>query len=73
VLSCGKQVSLGVGAPLLIGTFGWTGARLVVLEHVRGTGRFAHWQDRITPIWFRLAAGCAHLGQSNKIMLCAEP
>lgn len=34
------------------------GGRLVFLEHVRGTGRLARWQDRITPVWSRLAGGC---------------
>lgn len=32
--------------------------RLVVLEHVRGHGRLATWQDRLTPVWSRLTAGC---------------
>jgi ubiquinone/menaquinone biosynthesis C-methylase UbiE len=32
--------------------------RLAVLEHVRGEGRLAHWQDRVTPLWSRLMAGC---------------
>ena len=32
--------------------------RLIVLEHVRGTGRLARWQDRLTPLWSRLMAGC---------------
>ena len=32
--------------------------RLVVLEHVRGTARLALWQDRVTPLWSRLMAGC---------------
>lgn len=32
--------------------------RLVVLEHVRGEGRLAKWQDRITPLWSRLLGGC---------------
>jgi ubiquinone/menaquinone biosynthesis C-methylase UbiE len=32
--------------------------RLIVLEHVRGTGRLASWQDRVTPLWSRLMAGC---------------
>lgn len=32
--------------------------RLVVLEHVRGDGRLARWQDRLTPLWTRLVAGC---------------
>ena len=31
---------------------------LVFLEHVRGTGRLARWQDRLTPLWSRLMAGC---------------
>jgi ubiquinone/menaquinone biosynthesis C-methylase UbiE len=34
------------------------GGQLVVLEHVRGTGKLAEWQDRITPIWARAMAGC---------------
>jgi len=32
--------------------------RLAVLEHVRGTGRLARWQDRVTPVWRLLGAGC---------------
>jgi ubiquinone/menaquinone biosynthesis C-methylase UbiE len=32
--------------------------RLIVLEHVRGTGGLARWQDRVTPLWNRVAAGC---------------
>ncbi len=32
--------------------------QLVVLEHVRGDGRLARFQDRITPLWSRLMAGC---------------
>jgi ubiquinone/menaquinone biosynthesis C-methylase UbiE len=32
--------------------------RLVVLEHVRGEGRLARWQDRLSPVWRRVAAGC---------------
>jgi len=36
--------------------------RLVMLEHVRGTGGLAWWQDRLTPLWSRLNAGC-HLGR----------
>lgn len=31
---------------------------LVVIEHVRGTGGLARWQDTITPLWRRIAAGC---------------
>jgi ubiquinone/menaquinone biosynthesis C-methylase UbiE len=34
------------------------GGRLIVLEHVRGAGRLARWQDRVTPLWSRLMAGC---------------
>jgi ubiquinone/menaquinone biosynthesis C-methylase UbiE len=34
------------------------GGRLVVLEHVRGNGRLAYWQDRLTPLWSQLVAGC---------------
>jgi ubiquinone/menaquinone biosynthesis C-methylase UbiE len=34
------------------------GGTLVVLEHVRGPGRLADRQDRITPVWRRLTAGC---------------
>jgi ubiquinone/menaquinone biosynthesis C-methylase UbiE len=32
--------------------------RLVVLEHVRGQGALARWQDRLTPLWSHLAGGC---------------
>lgn len=32
--------------------------RLVVLEHVRGEGQLARRQDRVTPLWSRLMAGC---------------
>ena len=32
--------------------------RLIALEHVRGAGRLARWQDRVTPLWSRLMAGC---------------
>jgi ubiquinone/menaquinone biosynthesis C-methylase UbiE len=34
------------------------GGRLLFLEHVRGEGRVARWQDRLEPIWRRLAGGC---------------
>ena len=34
------------------------GGRLVLLEHVRGTEGQARWQDRLTPMWRHLAAGC---------------
>jgi hypothetical protein len=39
--------------------------QLIVLEHVRGHGRLARWQDRITPLWTRLAAGC-HPGRDTR-------
>ena len=34
------------------------GGRLIVLEHVRGSGSLARWQDRLTPLWSRLIPGC---------------
>lgn len=34
------------------------GGRLVVLEHVRGDGQLAVWQDRLDPLWSRVIAGC---------------
>ena len=34
------------------------GGKVCVLEHVRGSGRLARWQDRITPIWKLLMGGC---------------
>jgi SAM-dependent methyltransferase len=34
------------------------GGRLLFLEHVRARGRAARWQDRIAPVWRRLAGGC---------------
>ncbi|MHB8293351.1 MAG: class I SAM-dependent methyltransferase [Acidimicrobiales bacterium] len=34
------------------------GGRLLVIEHVRGEGRRARWQDRVTPLWRRAGAGC---------------
>lgn len=34
------------------------GGRLLFIEHVRGEGRAARWQDRVTPLWRRLAGGC---------------
>ena len=40
------------------------GGRLIVLEHVRGTGSLARWQDRLTPLWSRLVPGC-HLGRDT--------
>ncbi|MQA62437.1 MAG: methyltransferase domain-containing protein [Actinophytocola sp.] len=34
------------------------GGKLLLLEHVRGTGRLARWQDRLVPLWRRMNAGC---------------
>lgn len=34
------------------------GGSVVVLEHVRGSGRLARWQDRVTPVWMLLNGGC---------------
>ena len=34
------------------------GGQLLVLEHVRGDGRRARWQDRVTPLWRLVGAGC---------------
>jgi ubiquinone/menaquinone biosynthesis C-methylase UbiE len=34
------------------------GGRLVVLEHVRGDGAMAWWQDRVTPLWRVMFGGC---------------
>lgn len=38
--------------------------RLIILEHVRGRGSLARWQDRLTPLWPRLIPGC-HLGRDT--------
>jgi ubiquinone/menaquinone biosynthesis C-methylase UbiE len=40
------------------------GATLTVLEHVRGRGRVAHWQDRLTPLHRRLLGNC-HLNRET--------
>jgi SAM-dependent methyltransferase len=40
------------------------GGRLIVLEHVRGSGSLARWQDRLTPLWSRVMPGC-HLGRDT--------
>lgn len=34
------------------------GGRLVVLEHVRDTGRYARRQELVAPLWRRVMAGC---------------
>jgi ubiquinone/menaquinone biosynthesis C-methylase UbiE len=40
------------------------GGRLVLLEHVRGEGRIARWQDRVTPLHRKL--GNCHLNRETK-------
>lgn len=32
--------------------------RLLFMEHVRGVGSVARWQDRLQPLWSKLFAGC---------------
>ncbi|MBA2537553.1 MAG: methyltransferase domain-containing protein [Actinobacteria bacterium] len=34
------------------------GGRFILMEHVRGDGRTARWQDRLTPLHRRLAGNC---------------
>jgi len=46
------------------------GGRLVLLEHVRGEGRLARWQDRFTPL-HRKAAGNCHLNRETKDEIAA--
>jgi len=41
------------------------GGRLVLLEHVRGEGRLAHWQDRFTPLHRKVAGNC-HLNRETR-------
>jgi ubiquinone/menaquinone biosynthesis C-methylase UbiE len=41
------------------------GGKLILLEHVRGDGRTARWQDRITPLHRKLAGNC-HLNRDTK-------
>jgi ubiquinone/menaquinone biosynthesis C-methylase UbiE len=40
------------------------GGKLVLLEHVRGTGRLAAWQERLTPLHRKLAGNC-HLDRDT--------
>jgi ubiquinone/menaquinone biosynthesis C-methylase UbiE len=39
--------------------------RLVLIEHVRGEGRVARWQERLTPLHRKLAGNC-HLDRDTK-------
>ena len=41
------------------------GGRLVLLEHVRGEGTLARWQDRFTPLHRKLAGNC-HLNRDTR-------
>jgi ubiquinone/menaquinone biosynthesis C-methylase UbiE len=34
------------------------GGRLLLLEHVRAAGARGRWQERLSPLWRRVAAGC---------------
>jgi ubiquinone/menaquinone biosynthesis C-methylase UbiE len=34
------------------------GGKLFFMEHVRGEGSVARWQDRLQPLWSKLFAGC---------------
>jgi len=44
--------------------------RLVLLEHVRGTGRLARWQDRLTGLHRRIAGNC-HLNRDTRAAVAA--
>lgn len=44
------------------------GGRLVVIEHVRSPGRLGAWQDRLRPLWERVAAGC-QLNRDTNVLL----
>jgi ubiquinone/menaquinone biosynthesis C-methylase UbiE len=44
--------------------------RLVLLEHVRGEGRTASWQRRVTPLHRRLAGNC-HLDRDSRATVAA--
>jgi SAM-dependent methyltransferase len=40
------------------------GGKLILLEHVRGQGRAARWQDRLTPVHRKVAGNC-HLNRDT--------
>jgi ubiquinone/menaquinone biosynthesis C-methylase UbiE len=44
--------------------------RLVLLEHVRGEGRTARWQHRLSPLHRKLAGNC-HLDRDTKVSVAA--
>jgi ubiquinone/menaquinone biosynthesis C-methylase UbiE len=39
--------------------------QLILLEHVRGTGRIARWQERLTPLHRKIAGNC-HLNRDTR-------
>jgi ubiquinone/menaquinone biosynthesis C-methylase UbiE len=41
------------------------GGKLILLEHVRGIGGIARWQNRLTPLHRRMAGNC-HLNRDTK-------
>jgi ubiquinone/menaquinone biosynthesis C-methylase UbiE len=47
------------------------GGPLVLLEHVRGDGRLARWQDCLTPLHRRLAGGC-HLNRETRAFVAGS-
>jgi ubiquinone/menaquinone biosynthesis C-methylase UbiE len=47
------------------------GGKLVLLEHVRGDGRTARWQDRLTPLHKRMAGNC-HLNRDTRAAVAAS-
>ena len=46
------------------------GGEFVLLEHVRGEGGVARWQDRLTPLHRRLAGNC-HLNRETRAAVAA--
>ena len=44
--------------------------KLVLLEHVRGEGRTARWQERLTPLHRRVAGNC-HLNRDTRATVAA--
>jgi ubiquinone/menaquinone biosynthesis C-methylase UbiE len=46
------------------------GGKLVLLEHVRGEGRVARWQERLTPLHRKLAGNC-HLNRDTRAAVAA--
>jgi ubiquinone/menaquinone biosynthesis C-methylase UbiE len=42
--------------------------KLVLLEHVRGEGRTARWQERLTPLHRRIAGNC-HLNRDTRALV----